>query len=202
VILVGSKNPHKLLEVRAILEPLGLRAVIAVNLPEVEEDGDTFLANARKKALAYASFLRAPCLADDSGLVVPALGGEPGVRSARYAGVDGEGRDAADIRRLLARLREAGLHEPEAYFVCHIAIAVAGAPDRVVVEAEGRVEGRIVDPPRGEGGFGYDPVFFHPGSGCTFGELAPEAKNAVSHRAEALRELSRRLPGVRDELDL
>ena len=79
MILVGSKNPHKLHEVRAILDPLGIRAVIAVNLPDVEEDGETFAANARKKALTFASFLRAPCLADDSGLVIPALGGEPGV---------------------------------------------------------------------------------------------------------------------------
>jgi len=202
MILVGSKNPHKLHEVRAILEPLGLRAVIAVNLPEVDEDGETFAANSRKKALAYADFLRAPCLADDSGLVVPALGGEPGVRSARYAGVPGEGRDRANVDRLLARIREAGLVEPEAEFVCHIAIAVAGAPGKVVVEAEGRVAGRIVDRPRGEAGFGYDPVFFHPPSGRTFAELEPAAKNAVSHRAAALRELARLLPGVRGELDL
>jgi XTP/dITP diphosphohydrolase len=200
VILVGSRNPHKLREVREILEPLGLRAVIAVNLPEVDETADTFAGNAAKKALEYASFLRAPCLADDSGLVVPALGGEPGVRSARYAGP--KATDAENVALLLRRVRESGLREPEAWFQCNIAVAVAGAPPEVVVAVEGRVLGRIVAEPRGENGFGYDPVFFHPESGCTFAELPPEEKNRVSHRARALAELARRIPGVKGKLDL
>jgi XTP/dITP diphosphohydrolase len=200
MILLGSKNPHKLHEVRSILAPLGLRAVIAVNLPEVVEDGDTFAHNARKKALEYATFLRAPCLADDSGLVVPALDGEPGVRSARYAGPDSN--DAANIRKLLARIEERGLVEPEAYFVCHVAIAIAGDPGEIVVEAEGRAHGRIVAAPRGEEGFGYDPVFFHEPSRATFAELEPEAKNALSHRANALKALAEKVPAVRDRLDL
>jgi len=201
VILVGSKNPNKLIEVRDILEPLGLRAVIAVNLPDVEETGATFAENAAQKALAFASFLRAPCLADDSGLVIPALGGEPGVRSARYAGPGATDED--NLRLVLRRLREKGLVRPEAYFQCNVAIAVAGAPPRVVVAAEGRVHGYIVDEPRGEHGFGYDPIFFHPGSGCTTAELEPERKNAISHRGAALRELARRLadPAIRAELD-
>ena len=113
MILVGSKNPHKLREVRGILAPFGIRAVIAVDLPDVEETGATFAENAAHKALAFAAFLRAPCLADDSGLVIPALGGEPGVLSARYAG--GHGDDAANVRRVLEKLAERGLHEPEAY---------------------------------------------------------------------------------------
>jgi XTP/dITP diphosphohydrolase len=203
VILIGSKNPHKLREVRAILEPLGLRAVIAVDLPVVEETGTTFRANAAQKALAFASFLRAPCLADDSGLVIPALDGEPGVLSARYAG-EAEDQDAANLRLVLRRVAERGLLEPEAYFQCNIAVAVAGAPGEVVVEAEGRVHGRIVAEPRGAHGFGYDPIFFHPESGCTLAELEPERKNQLSHRAAALRALAERLadPKVRDNLDL
>ena len=200
MILLGSTNPHKLREVREILEPLGLRTTIAVNLPHVEESGETFADNARQKALAYAGFLGAPCLADDSGLVIPALDGEPGVRSARYAGPESD--DAANLRLVLERLEERGIREPEAYFCCHVAIGVAGALREVVVEAEGRVHGRIVSEPRGEHGFGYDPVFFHPESGCTLAELAPDAKNAISHRANALRELAKKLPGVRDKLDL
>lgn len=202
MILIGSKNPHKLREVRAILAPLGLRAVIAVDLPEVEETGDTFAANAAKKALTFASFLRAPCLADDSGLVVPALDGEPGVRSARYAGEQGD--DEANLRLVLEKIAERGLTEPEAYFQCNIAVAVAGAPGEVVVAAEGRVHGRIVPEPRGRHGFGYDPIFFHPESGCTLAELAPDQKNRVSHRAAALRALAEQLadPKVRENLDL
>ena len=200
MILLGSKNTHKLHEVRAILEPLGIRAVIAVNLPEVAETGATFADNAALKATTFASFLRAPCLADDSGLVVPALDGEPGIHSARYAGEHGD--DAANLERVLERIREKGLHEPEAYFHCSLAIGTAGAPPEVVLAVEGRVHGRIVDAPRGQNGFGYDPIFFHEESGCTFGELDPERKNAVSHRAVALHELARRIPEVRERLDL
>ena len=202
MILIGSKNPHKLREVRAILDPLGIRAVIAVDLPHVEETGATFAANAAQKALAFASFLRAPCLADDSGLVIPALDGEPGVRSARYAGDAGD--DEANLRRVLERLAERGLTEPEAYFQCNLALAVAGAPGEVVAETEGRVHGRIMAAPRGAHGFGYDPIFFHPESDCTLAELEPDLKNRVSHRAEALRALAECLadPKVRDNLDL
>jgi len=201
VILVGSKNPHKLHEVREILAPLGIRAVIAVDLPHVDEDGETFLENARKKALTYASFLRAPCLADDSGLVVPALDGEPGVRSARYAGDEKD--DEANLGLVLERIEERGLTEPEAYFACAVAIAIAGAPGRVVAEAEGRVEGRIVAPPRGDHGFGYDPIFLHPPSGCTTAEMPPEKKNAISHRAVALRALAEKLadPAIRSQIE-
>ena len=200
MILLGSKNPHKLREVREILEPLGVRVVIAVNLPHVEETGATFAENAALKATTFASFLRAPCLADDSGLVVPALDGEPGVASARYAGEHGD--DVGNLQRVLERIREKGLHGPEAYFHCSLAIGIAGAPPEVVLAVEGQVHGRIVDAPRGEHGFGYDPIFFHEESGCTFGELDPDRKNAISHRAVALQELARRIPEVRERLDL
>lgn len=201
MILVGSKNPKKLVEVREILAPLGIRAVIAVNLPEVHETGATFRENAALKALAYAAFLRAPCLADDSGLVVPALGGEPGVRSARYAGE--RATDEENLRLLLRRLEERGLRNPVAYFQCNLAIAIAGPTPRVVVEAEGRVEGRLVHEPMGEHGFGYDPVFFHPESGCTTAEMHPDRKNLISHRGAALRALAEKLadPALRAEID-
>ena len=199
MIFLGSKNPNKLREIREVLEPLGLRAVIPVNLPEVEEVGATFSENAALKARAYADFLGGPCLSDDSGLVVPALDGEPGVYSSRYAGAVGERADIdrANLERLLSRIAERGLGEPEAYFQCSVALAV---PGEVLLEVEGRVEGRIVSAPRGESGFGYDPVFFHPPSDRTFAQLEPEAKNAVSHRGRALAELARRLPEVRDKI--
>lgn len=200
MILVGSKNPHKLLEVRAILEPLGLRAVIAVDLPDVEENGATFAENAAKKALAFAQHLKAPCLADDSGLVIPALGGEPGIYSARYAG---EGAtDEQNLRKVLAELDRRGLREPEAYFCCAIAVAVPapGGPE-IVLETEGRVHGVITHEPRGENGFGYDPIFLLPELGRTTAELPPEEKNRLSHRAAALAKLARRIPEVRDRLD-
>jgi XTP/dITP diphosphohydrolase len=201
MILVGSRNAKKVIEVREILAPLGIRAVITVNLPEVQETGATFRENAELKALAYASFLRAPCLADDSGLVVPALGGEPGVRSARYAGE--KATDEENVRLLLRRLEERGLRGPMAYFQCNLAIAVAGPEPRVVVEVEGRVEGVIVPEPRGEHGFGYDPVFFHPASGCTTAEMDPDRKNAISHRGAALRALAEKLadPALQAEID-
>lgn len=195
MILLGSKNPHKLQEVRAILEPLGLRAVIAVDLPDVVEDGETFAENAAKKAVEFAQFLKAPCLADDSGLVIPALDGEPGLYSARYAGEDASDED--NLRKVLAELDRRGIREPEAYFICTIAIAVPGLPPEVVIEAEGRVHGRIIHEPRGENGFGYDPIFLLPDLGVTTAELPPEEKNRLSHRAAALQKLAKRIPEVR-----
>jgi len=196
VILLGTKNPHKLRQVRAILEPLGVRVVIAVDLPHVEETGATFAENAALKALAFSAFLRAPCLAEDSGLVALALDGEPGVHSARYAGEHGD--DEANLRRVLERIAERGLSEPEASYQCSLAIAIG---DRIALTAEGRVMGRIVAEPRGENGFGYDPIFFHPAHGRTFAEVEPEEKNAVSHRSAALHKLAEGLPALLEELD-
>lgn len=196
MILLGSTNAKKLLEVRAILEPLGIRVAIAVALPPVEETGATFAENARLKALAYAEHLGAPVLSDDSGLEIPALGGEPGVRSARYAGPSAD--DASNRARLKHRLRESGLVEPAGRFVCALALAAHG---RVLLESEGSVEGRILSEERGSGGFGYDPLFFHPPSGRTFAELSPEEKNARSHRRHALAALAARLPEVMADLE-
>ncbi|MHC4848455.1 MAG: RdgB/HAM1 family non-canonical purine NTP pyrophosphatase [Planctomycetota bacterium] len=201
MILVGSKNPHKLLEVRAILEPLGLRAVIAVDLPDVEEDGDTFAANAAKKALEFAQYLKAPCLADDSGLVIPALDGEPGVYSARYAGEDAT--DQQNLQKVLDELDRRDISRPEAYFCCAIAVAVpTPTGPELVLETEGRVDGIIIREPRGENGFGYDPIFLLPELDRTTAELPPEEKNRLSHRAAALNKLASRLPAVLDRLGL
>jgi XTP/dITP diphosphohydrolase len=200
VILLGSKNAHKLREVRQILDPLGIRVAIAVDLPHVEETGSTFAENAALKGTTYAAFLRGPVLAEDSGLVVPELDGEPGVRSSRYAGEPTD--DRANLELVLRRVEERGLKNPAAYFLCSLALAVPGTPEEVVLTAEGRVHGRIADGPRGENGFGYDPIFFHPESGCTLGELAPERKNAISHRAQALQEFARGIPAIREKLDL
>ena len=199
MILVGSKNPHKLMEVREIMEPLGLRAVIAVDLPDVEEDGDSFAANAAKKALEFCQFLKAPCLADDSGLVIPALDGEPGIFSARYAG--DQATDEQNLQKVLDELDRRGIREPEAYFACAIAIAVPGLPPKVLIAAEGEVHGRIVHEPRGENGFGYDPIFLLPDLGKTTAELPPEEKNRLSHRAAALQKIARMIPAVRDQLE-
>ena len=201
MILVGSKNTHKLHEVRDILDPLGIRAVIPVDLPDVVEDGDTFAANARKKALEFAAHLRAPVMADDSGLVIPALDGEPGIYSARYAGEDAT--DEENLQKVLTRLREKGIERPDASFVCSIAVAVpTPSGPEFVLGTEGAVHGVIIDTPRGENGFGYDPIFELPELGKTTAELPPEEKNRLSHRAAALQKLAAELPAVLERLGL
>lgn len=188
-VALATGNRHKGEEIRAILEPLGIEVVVPDALPPVEETGETFAENARLKAASAARHLGLPALADDSGLVVEALGGEPGVRSARFAGPDADAR--ANNALLVERLEALGLREAPAAFVCH---AVVLEPEGgLVAEAEGRVTGVIRWPPKGEGGFGYDPLFHHPPSGLRMAELSPEAKNAISHRGRALRALARRL---------
>jgi XTP/dITP diphosphohydrolase len=188
---VATTNAHKAEEIRAILAPLGIEVRRPEHLEDVIEDGDTFQANARLKARAAARALGAPALADDSGLVVDVLGGAPGIHSARYAG-EGAG-DAANNALLIERLSALGVEDPHAAFVCHVVIA---APDgEILAEAEGRVEGVLRWPEVGGGGFGYDPLFFHPPSGCRLSELSREAKNAVSHRGRALRALADILQG-------
>lgn len=184
-LTVATTNRHKAREIAEILEPLGFEILSPDDLPEVVEDGATFAENARKKAVESAAFLGRPALADDSGLEVEALGGEPGIRSARFAG---PGATSADNNALLIqRLEALGLVDPVATFVCH---AVVAAPDgEILAEATGRVEGVLRWPGAGGGGFGYDPLFHHPASGCRFSELAPGRKNALSHRGRALRAL-------------
>jgi XTP/dITP diphosphohydrolase len=200
-ILLATSNSHKLSEVREVLEPLGFEVVGLDSLPgtypEPAEDEDTFEGNARLKAVGYAQSTGIRCLADDSGLVVDALGGQPGVHSARWAGVDGTRaeRDAANNAKLLQAMT--GIPEPQrgARFVCMMCLA---DPDgTILAETGGSFEGVITDDPAGENGFGYDPLLYLPGEGCTSAELASEDKNARSHRGSAARAMARELNQLR-----
>lgn len=182
-LLVATRNPHKLDEILAIFARTGLRLLSMrdfPDLPEVEEDGETLDANARKKAVTLARVTGLWALSDDSGLEVMALGGEPGVYSARYAGEAVS--YAANNAKLLARL--AGQANRQA---CFRSVVALSDPDGTVHTVEGRCEGVIAEAPRGANGFGYDPVFIPAGQTRTFAELDAEHKNAISHRAAALR---------------
>ncbi len=184
-LVVATRNPGKLRELRRLLGQSGIRVLSLADfpdLPEVEEDGATFAENARKKAETIARYSGRPTLADDSGLVVPALGGEPGVRSARYAGERAD--DQANNRKLLAALRQVPDGQRQGAFVCVIALCRPQGECRLF---EGRLEGILLDAPRGAGGFGYDPLFFVPQQGKTLAELSLAIKNAISHRGQALR---------------
>jgi XTP/dITP diphosphohydrolase len=165
--------------------------------PEPVEDADSFIGNARIKAIAYAAATGMECLAEDSGLEVDVLGGAPGVHSARYSGASGsrEVRDQANNEKLLAALAGVPPEKRTARFVC--ALCLARPDGTIVAEARGTYEGRIADAPRGENGFGYDPLLLLPDVGRTSAELSPAQKNARSHRGEAARSLAeelRRLP--------
>lgn len=182
-LLVATTNAGKVRELAASVEGLTLRSLRDFpELPEVEEDLDTFEGNARKKALAYARATGLPALADDSGLCVDALGGRPGVYSARYA----PGDDAARVQKLLAELQDVPEEARGASFVCALCLAF---PDGRTTLELGRCEGRIARAPRGSGGFGFDPVFFVPELGKTFAEFTHEEKHARSHRGRALAKL-------------
>jgi XTP/dITP diphosphohydrolase len=194
-VVVATHNPGKLAEMRDLLLPFGGEAVSAgeLGLPEPEETGETFRANAELKARAAAQASGLPAIADDSGLCVEALGGAPGVYSARWAGPSKD--FGAAMRRIEAALRErddfeAG--ERRAAFVSAIALVW---PNGDLVEVEGRVDGVLVWPPRGPGGFGYDPMFAPQGSAKTFGEMSAQEKHAVSHRARAFAALAAALAG-------
>ena len=190
-ILIATKNPGKIKEFQAILD--GTVQCLSLedfaDIPEVLEEGSTFAENARKKAIEYAKATGLRTLSDDSGLVVDALGGAPGVYSARYAGVTGSDRqmiDQANIQKLLQDLEGIPLNRRRACFVCHICLA---DPDRVLLECEGSVEGRIIDEPRGDNGFGYDPVFLLPEFEQTAAQLSKDQKNIISHRGQAIAQL-------------
>jgi XTP/dITP diphosphohydrolase len=200
-MIFATSNPHKVDEARAILAPLGIAlqslSDLGCDLPEPEEDGATFEDNARLKARYYARHLGVPCLAEDSGLEVDALGGAPGVYSARYAGTEGSRaeRDRANNERLLRELQGVPAERRSARFVCTLALADAGG--QVLAEARGHYPGVIAEQPRGENGFGYDPLLFLPDRGCTSAELSPAEKHARSHRGAALRQLAERLRELR-----
>jgi XTP/dITP diphosphohydrolase len=188
--VVATANAGKLREIRAILAELpitlvGLEAVPGVRLPE---EGDDYEANARAKALSVARAAGQAAVADDSGLEVEGLAGAPGPHSARYGG---PGLD--DAGRLALLLRKMGALEGDARRARFVCVAAFATPDGEVVSARGECPGRILDQPRGVGGFGYDPVFEPEGYACSMAELAPDEKNRISHRARALRALERSL---------
>ena len=192
-VVVASGNAGKLGEIRAILAEFGVEVIAQgeLGIPGAEETGLTFVENAILKARQAAEYSGRPAIADDSGLEVAALGGAPGIRSARYAGEDAD--DAANIAKLLASLD--GIDEREAEFRC-VMVFLRHAADPAPLIAEGAWPGRILTAPRGRGGFGYDPVFFVPEHDCTAAELPATEKNRSSHRARALRVLARRLAGA------
>jgi XTP/dITP diphosphohydrolase len=188
VLVVGTRNAKKRQEILEILTglPLELRDLTSYpQAPEVNETGTTFEANARKKAVELALALHEWVLGEDSGLVVPALNGRPGIYSARYAGKHGD--DAANNARLLAELAPLPSDRRDAYYVC--TAALAGPDGEVRAEVSGRCHGVIMPKASGTGGFGYDPLFLIPEYHRTFGELSPIVKHALSHRARALAQL-------------
>lgn len=195
-LLVATGNQGKLKEIRRLLqdspiEVVGLDAY--PDLPEVVEDGDTFDANARKKATEMAEATGLLTLADDSGLVVDALDGAPGVISARYAGDDGD--DEANNRKLMQEMHDVPDDKRQAAFHCFIALAEPGGSCRTF---DGIISGRLLREPRGEGGFGYDPYFLVPEYGKTTSELPLDIKNRISHRGNALRKV---MPVLQEYLD-
>ena len=178
--MIASHNPGKLREIADLLAPHGLSMVSAgdLGLGEPEETGASFDANARLKALAATAGAGLPALADDSGLAVAALDGRPGIYSARWAGPE------RDFAMAMARVEEdlAGNSNRRAHFVCVLALAW---PDGRCETFEGRIDGQLVWPPRGDRGFGYDPMFLPDGHDLTFGQMDPALKHAISHRARA-----------------
>lgn len=184
-LVIATRNQGKLKEISALLKdyPVDIKSLNDFGpIPEVVEDGDTFDENAYKKSSFTARVLGFPALADDSGLVVPALDGAPGVHSARWAGQNAT--DEEKCRKLLRELD--GASDRKAAFECVISIAVPGGP---ALTYEGRCEGEIITAPRGENGFGYDPVFYYAPLKKTFAEIPREEKSRVSHRGRALMEM-------------
>jgi len=194
-VVLASSNAGKLAELQALLGDAGFEVVpqALLGVDDAIEDGRTFVENALIKARHAAAATGLPALADDSGLVVPALGGAPGLLSARYAGAHGDA--AANIRKLLAAMDALHGDARAAYFHCALVLLRhAGDPQPLI--AEGSWHGRVLDAPRGGGGFGYDPVFLDPVHGLTAAELDPATKNAASHRGRALAALRARLADV------
>ena len=191
-LVIGTHNRKKGREIAAILEMPGLTLLTPDDFPgapEPVEDKDTFEGNAVAKATELADALGRPVVADDSGLEVDALGGAPGVLSARYGGE--HGNDRRNIERLLRELQDV---PPERRTARFRTVAALAKPGRLLLTVEGTLEGRIALESRGENGFGYDPVFLAPELGKTCAELEPEAKNRISHRGEAFRKLRAELP--------
>jgi len=192
-LVLATRNAHKVGELQAILSGTGVAVELVAlpdDAPDVVEDGLTFAANAVKKARSAALATGLPSVADDSGLCVDALGGMPGVFSARWAGSHGD--DEANLRLVLDQVADVADEHRGASFVCAAALVLPSGEERVV---EGRLTGVLVREPRGSGGFGYDPAFVPHGQRRTTAEMSSEEKNAISHRGVAFRELA---PAIRD----
>lgn len=201
-LVVATRNRGKLIEIRSLIGDLVNRIVCAADLdgfPDTVEDGKTFEENALKKAREAAAFSGIPALADDSGLVVDALQGRPGVYSARFAG-EGAG-DAANNRLLVSELQGVPAEERGAAFICALAFVTPHGEERIFT---GRVGGRILEAGQGSGGFGYDPLFLVDGFNRSMAELTLEEKNSVSHRGAAFRQfhafLEKRQGNIREEV--
>ena len=192
-IIIATHNKHKLQEMSRILSPMGYEVVtdrdLGIELSDVEENGETFLDNARIKSQAGCKESGYPCIADDSGLCVDALGGAPGVFSARYSGVHGD--DDGNNRKLLAELEGVPTEKRTAHFACAICVSF---PDGSEVTATGKCEGYIGYEKKGTNGFGYDPLFMV--GDRSLAEMSAEEKDAISHRGNALKQLQKILPIV------
>ena len=185
-VVLASKNPHKLVEISKITEQFDMELVLQSELGvdiEVEETGTTFEENSYLKARAVMEATGLPALADDSGIAVDALNGEPGIYSARY-GFDESLDDWGRLQLLLKNTENVPDGQRQAQFVCVITLVI---PDGKVIQARGEVHGELLRAPAGEGGFGYDPIFYYPPFGKSLAEVSAEEKNQVSHRANALR---------------
>ena len=190
-LVVASKNKGKIAEFEKAFSKLTVKVLSLKDfgdIPEAVEDGATFAENARKKAQHYLQYTKKPCLADDSGLEADALGGSPGVFSARYAGEGAD--DAANNAKLLQKMADVESKRRTGRFRCALALAF---PDGRMLEAEGTVEGRLLMAEKGDGGFGYDPLFFLPELAKTFAELTLAEKNAISHRGKAIAAMAAKL---------
>ena len=198
-LLVATTNPGKFTEVQAFLRNLPLRIISLrdlANPPAVVEDGDTFEANALKKARTLAQFSGLITLADDSGIAVDALGGAPGIYSSRFCGVEGD--DDQNNEKLLRELQNVAEDKRTARYVCALALCIPGAGGMKEWLVRESCEGRIGFSRVGSDGFGYDPLFFFPPFGKTFGEIDRETKATVSHRGKALQKLAEMLPSLVD----
>jgi XTP/dITP diphosphohydrolase len=189
-ILIASTNRHKVVEIEKIFDFPAIQFDSLADykdIPEAIEDGKSFEENALIKARHYFKYTHTAVLADDSGLVVPALNGEPGIHSARYAGE----QSAYDKNNalLLSRMKKLTGNQRFAYFVC----VIVYFDGKDVLVSEGRAEGRIIDRLKGAGGFGYDPLFYYPSAGKTFAQMASEEKNQISHRSRALQGIKEKL---------
>ena len=185
-VVLASKNPHKLVEISQITEKFGMELVLESQLGvdiDVEETGSTFEENSFLKAEAVMKATGLPALADDSGICVEALGGEPGIYSARY-GFDDSLDDFGRLQLLLRNTENVPDGQRQAQFVCVITFVT---PDGKVIQARGEVHGELLRAPFGEGGFGYDPIFYYPPFGKSLAQVSPAEKNSVSHRANALK---------------